>query len=150
LAQKRQQQAARAGAEIEDAQLGAAIGDRRERSLDQGLAVGARIQRFRRELEIEAPEFAPASEARERLVPGAAADQRLELRPRRRIEGALGPSEKLARIDAERRGSAMPLAARRAAAAVIAPPTVAAAIFGSRVIRLRRGAPPGLRPRALR
>jgi len=65
--QDRQQQAAGAGAEIEDTGARDAA-QKIERGGDQRFAVGARIEHGRRHREVETPEFAAAENARHRLA----------------------------------------------------------------------------------
>ena len=78
FAEQRQQQATGAGAEVSDRQRRLAVRDGGQRRLDQGLAVGPRVQGRRRDLEIEAPEFAAAGQVRQRLARGPARDQAIE------------------------------------------------------------------------
>ena len=60
-------------------------GDALERRRHQGLAVGPGVERVGREREFEAPEFAPAGNARHRLARQAPRDQRSNSLPRRRL-----------------------------------------------------------------
>ena len=78
LAQERYEQAARAGAEIEQAGAGRKVRRACQHRFDDRLGLGPRHQRRAVDGELEAPEFANTREVGERLAPGAAADERPE------------------------------------------------------------------------
>ena len=88
LVQKRDEQASGTSAEVEDAQVGQPVGHKRERGLDDGLGLGARLEGLGRERERKAPEFAPAQDAADRLAGEAAAGEAGEARRRFRAERA--------------------------------------------------------------
>ena len=102
LAEKSDEQAARARAEIEQTQASAVAGRKaggmRQHRLDDGLGLRPRHQHRPVERELEAPELAPAGQIGDRLAPGPAADERGEparlARPERAValgEQTLGP-----------------------------------------------------------
>ena len=66
--QQREQDRARAGAEIGDAQAPRAIVDERQRQLDDGFGFRPRHQHGGRDGERQAPEFARTDDARDRLA----------------------------------------------------------------------------------
>src|SRR5205823_3682736 len=65
---QRDQQTAAAGAEIEKAVCQLAIRQLDEHRLDDRLGLGARIERLRRQYEVEAPELAPPDDAAQWLA----------------------------------------------------------------------------------
>ena len=81
LGQQREQQAAGADAEVEQAQRPRAIGQLRQHRLDHGLGRGARDQDRRADLEAQAPELLLAKEVGDRFAREAAACQGLQARP---------------------------------------------------------------------
>ena len=85
FAQQRREQRARADAEIDDAQgFAAARGEGGERRFDDRFRFRARVERFRRQGEGQAPELASADDARQRLAGGAPRRVALRRRPRPR------------------------------------------------------------------
>ena len=74
--EERGQQAARAGAEVEQLRAGREPRGVREHRLDQGLALWPRHQRGIVDGEVETPELAPAGEVGDRLARSAAPDER--------------------------------------------------------------------------
>ena len=73
--QERDQEAARAGAEIDDAQGRLPVGKEVEGGLDEGLGVGPRHQGLGREAKGQAPELPLADDPRHRLMGEAAAGE---------------------------------------------------------------------------
>jgi hypothetical protein len=91
LVQERDQKTSGAGAEVEDAQRRVPAGDAGERRLDHGLRVRAGHERFRGELEGQAPELPMPQDAGDRLVrepAGGVAAQPLRARGPERLPGA--------------------------------------------------------------
>ena len=78
LGQHRQQQAARAGAEVQHPQRRPGLGEGVQRGLDQGFGIGARDQRGRGDREVQGPEPLGAEDMRHR--------HRIEPRGERRSE----------------------------------------------------------------
>lgn len=119
LAEQRDQQAAGAGAEIEDGQrILPARAERPQRGLDDGLTVGTRLQRRRRQAKGQAPEFALADDAPDRLAGEAARAELIKALPRRILcRGALksGLGEP-ARIDSRRFDASLAQTRRQVAA----------------------------------
>src|SRR5262249_8294855 len=90
LAERREQQAAAARAEIEDRERRRAVREELQRRLDQGLAVGARVEHGRRDAKVETPEFARAEDARDGLAGlRAPAQEILDPLPIARLDGAV-------------------------------------------------------------
>ncbi len=95
LVQRREQKAAGAGAEVNDAGGRCAVGEGGERGLDQGLRFRARDQRGGGDGEVQAPELAPAEQVGERFVGGAAGNQGL-------VAGRIGEGVRIAQQGGDR------------------------------------------------
>src|SRR5207245_1136065 len=91
--QQRQQQAAGAGAEIEEAIGRAAIGEARQHRLDEDLAFRPRLERVGRQGEVETPELALARYPAERLARRDAVADRRDSRLLGGAEHAFGTGE---------------------------------------------------------
>ena len=80
LREQRQQETARARAEVEDAQRRRPVADLVERRLDHGLGLGPRDQDRRTDLEAQAPELLRAQDVGDRLARSPAPHQGFERR----------------------------------------------------------------------
>ena len=85
--EKRQQDAARAGAKIEEAQRCSAIGDRSQNRRDHSFSIRSRIERVGRQDKLHPPKLAPADDAAQGLTIDHPGQRRSNLKARLIVDG---------------------------------------------------------------